>query len=354
MPPLRYVSITFLSLLAAGGCRQESNPVGPISTSSASSVKDGVLYTFAVPQNALGVFDTLSMSLTALNQTSSPETLSTGLSPAFYTWSLTDPNGATIIAGPWLANALIRRVALNPHQSAVLYSLSNTMADIFNAPIEAGTYVLHWNLSNGLSFQLPLACGKSKGEITDATGLHSPIFPLKVGNRWSFEQQIVFVDGSVADNGVVTQTIVGEEIIDGEKWFLLRAPMLGDELVTSRNDGIYEYFSAFKTALLKYKYPAVPGEQYVSGVEEWTGTTDTVVGIPTTVDSTLEVVTVPCGQYQCLKYSAPEVLTTFGNMTNEIGPVTAYVSRLGPVRWVFYAGNGKPVDIYELISTNVQ
>jgi len=321
-------------------------------TSSVSNVKDGTLYTFAVSRDTLGIMDSLSMTLTALNQTTTPETLLVSQSPHFYTWSLTNDSGKTIIAGPWLGDNLIELVVLNPHQSRVLYYLRYSMADIFGAQIVPGSYLLQWNLSNGLSFQLNLMCGKSENEITDSSGITSPIYPLKVGNKWTFRETYLFSDGTLLGSDTVTQAIVGEEMMNGEKWFLLKSTAYVDQLITARQDGIYVYYSDIKTAVLKYKYPTTMGEEYASGYEEWTGAVDTLVTFQMTVDSTNEVVSAPRGQYQCYKYHAPEVIAMFGNSSNEIGSEDMFLSNIGPVKRIFYASNGKPVYFWELMSTN--
>jgi|CZKP01.1.fsa_nt_gi hypothetical protein len=353
---MQYNIFILLLLLAVIGCRKDSNIIGPgtIPTLSNSKAKDGILYTFAVYKDKLGIFDTLKMSITALNQTTAPETLYVSESPSFYTWSLTNDSGRTIISGPWLGNDLINPVVINPNQSAVLYSFGYSMADIFGVPINAGSYLLKWNLSNGLSFQLNLSCGKSENEITDPSGINSPIYPLKVGNKWTFKDELILSDGTVLDNGTVTQTIVGETMIDGEKWFLLNSTAFVDQLITTRQDGIYIYYSDIKAAVLKYKYPAYQGEQYVSGYEEFLWDSDTLVTFQMTVDSTNEVVSVPGGQYTCLKYHAPQVLATYSFKTNEIDPEDMFLSNVGPVKRIFYSSNGKPYNYWELVSTNFQ
>jgi len=349
---MRYAIIAFV--LAIAGCSDEGNPMGPLPISTSSDIKNGILYTFAVANNSLGIFDTLSMTLTAFNQTTSPETLLVSGGSQSYTWSLTNAQGATIISGPWLEDNLVARVVLNPQETRVLYSLSYSMADLFNAPIRPGMYGLHWNLTNGPSFQLNLACGKSRYEISDPAGVSSPIFPLKVGNSWTYKLQRILADGSHIDDGTVVHTIVGEEMLDGEKWFLLRAPLFGDQILSARSDGIYLYYPHSKTAVLRYQYPAKGGEQYESYYEEWLDNSFALVAFPMAADSGNVEITVPGGRYTCRRYSAPQVLATSANVTNIIDPMDYYLSTIGPVRIDFYAGNGIVDDIDDLVSTNVQ
>jgi hypothetical protein len=349
--------IFILSLLAILiGCKQSSNPVAPLITqpSSVSSVKDSILYTFAVSQNTLGILDTLTMTLTALNQSTSWETLSVRDPRFFYTWSLTNVGGTTINSGSWSPNPYIPSVVIIPNQSAVLYRLGYSMAEIFRGPIVTGFYLLQWNLDNGLSFQLNLFCGKSENEIIDPSGIISPIYPLRVGNKWTFRTSNLWPDGSVTVSNTVTQTIVAEEMINGEKWFLLASTLGGAQLITARQDGIYFYYSDLETAVLEYKYPAVTGYKYASGYEVRFFAKDTLVTFQMSVGSTNQVVCVPSGQYQCYEYSAPDVNVTFKNGSSEISSEDMFLSNIGPVKRIIYDNNGTPYYSWELISTNVQ
>ncbi len=342
---MRSSILATLILVLPLGCKETSNPVAPVtSPSSIGEVKDNVLYTFSVSKDTLGILDTLTMTLSASNLALEPDTLYT--SDYYYVWSLMSDNGRVISSGPTVLSNLILQVLLNPHQSAVLYRLNYPMADLFGAPITAGSYELRWSLTIGLSFQLSLSCGKSKNEITDSSGITSSIYPLKVGNKWTFRTSYILGDGTVLVGDTVTQTIVGEELMSGEKWFLLRSTDFVDQLITARQNGIYVYYGDIGAAVLKYKYPSTVGEGYASGYEEWTGAADSLVTFQMTVDSTNEVVSVPKGLYQCYKYHAPEVIAVFGNSSNEIGPEDAFLSTIGPV---------KRIDnniIRELISTN--
>lgn len=105
-------------LLSIIGCRQSSNVIAPVTQppSSVSDSLDGILYTFSVSKDTLGILDTLDMRLTGLNQTAAPETLAVG--DPLYTWSLTDGNGKIIASGPTVISNLISLVVLipiNPH-----------------------------------------------------------------------------------------------------------------------------------------------------------------------------------------------------------------------------------------------
>ena len=162
---MRYKFI-FLSTFILIGSARSSNPVAPLSFSqsslSTSDTLNGIVFTFAVSQDTLGIFDTLNMTLSALNQTSQNDTIP--VSDYLYRWLLVNDKGITISGGPTVINNLIYNVVVSPNQSATLYRIGYPMADIFNSPIEPGTYSLTWNLWNELSFQLKLVCGRSKNE----------------------------------------------------------------------------------------------------------------------------------------------------------------------------------------------
>ena len=144
------------------GCNKSSNSVTPITnqTLSTQAVNDSIQYTFAIPKGVFGIHDTLSATLTAYNQSSKPETLLVSYSPYFYTWSLKNVGGITIMYGPIGADNSIAMIPLNPKQSIAMYSLHQAIADTSGAPVLAGPYVLQWNLNNRtttlLSFPLNL------------------------------------------------------------------------------------------------------------------------------------------------------------------------------------------------------
>lgn len=326
----------FLSMLILFGISQDSYCITkllfPLSASSTSDTLNGIIYTFAVSQDTLGIFDSLNMTLTAHNQTSQNDTIP--VNDGLYTWKLENDNGKTIITGPWFINNLVQNVIINPNQTDILYNLDYSMADIFKSPIEPGTYSLTWKLWNGLSFQLNLVCGRSKNEIEDSIGISSPIYSLRVSNIWKYSTFDQFPN-TVIQGDTVTQTVVGEELLNGEKWFLIQSGITGDQLMTVRQDGIYIQES--NGPILRYKYPAYSNEQFNSAYELWTGYADSLVAFPITVDSINELISTPSGTFQCNKYHFPEVIVTVGNSSTEVGSKDIYLSNIGPVKIV--AGN---------------
>ena len=103
-----------LALAILIGCQRNNNIVAPLPSPplqsppySVSNVKDSTLYTFSVLKDSLGIFDSLTMTLTAFNQSMKPETLFVSQSPFFYSWSLTNDSGKTITSGPWLVTIFL-------------------------------------------------------------------------------------------------------------------------------------------------------------------------------------------------------------------------------------------------------
>lgn len=335
---MRYILI-FLCMLTLAGSARGGNSVAPLlslqSSLSASDTLNGIVFTFAVSQDTLGVFDTLNMTLTATNQTSKDDTIL--VSDYDYRWSLVNDKGKRINGGPLYISTLILTVVVSPNESTTLYSIGYSMADIFNSPIEPGTYLLTWNLWNGLSFQINLLCGRSQNEIVDSLGISSQIYSLRVGNRWTYQTWYQFQD-TLLQADTVTQTVVGEELLNGEKWFLVRSDISGDQLMTVRQDGIYIYIQNFKESVLRYEYPAISNEQYNSAYELWTGYADSLVTFPMSIDSINELISTPSGSYQCNKYHLPEVIVSVGNVSTEVGSEDIFLSNVGPVKTV--SGNG--------------
>jgi len=328
--------LIFLSTLVLIGSARSNTPsassIVPESSSSASDTLNGIVFTLTVAQDTLGVFDTLSAALTALNQTSQNDTIL--VSDYFYTWSLVDDQAQTIVRGPWLISNIIRTVVIGPNQSAMLYGLSYSTADLFRSPIKPGTYTLTWNLWNGLSFRLSLVCGRSKHEIEDSVGVVSPIYPLRVGNRWTYQTWYQFPN-TVIQGDTVVETVVGEELLNDEKWFLVVGSEInGDRLMTARQDGIYNYVPAFNQAVLRYKYPVVVNQRYNSVYELWTGCGDSLVAFQMSVDSINESVSTPGGTYECNKYHFPEVVVSVGSTSTEVDSEDIFLSNVGPVKIV--------------------
>lgn len=319
--------VLLFSLNVLSGCNKLSSILGTGSSDNGvSGSKNGILYTLTVSKQTLSILDTLTMTVTAKNQSDTSVTIYS--SDYDYKWTLKNSHGDTIAYGPTVFSNLTRIIPLKPNESTVLYEVRYSMADLFSSSIQTGSYPLIWKLSNGLSFQIDLACeGQSAG-----SGIASPIYPLKVGNEWTF-LQIYSFHGTILGTDTVTEEIVGQKVIRGETWYLLKSTNWVDQYITARQDGIYKYFTDLDTAVLLYKYPASMGDSYNSGYDSYTGydDKDTVLALPMTVDSTNVTLSVPAGQYQCYKYTQPEDASTSRGVTTIIPSAEAYLSSIGPV-----------------------
>jgi hypothetical protein len=62
------------------------------------------------------------------------------------------------MSGPFPDVYFVERIFLNPNQEARLYQINQAIRDQLGGPINAGSYVLQWNLNNHgtpyLSFKL--------------------------------------------------------------------------------------------------------------------------------------------------------------------------------------------------------
>ncbi len=126
-------------------------------------------------------------------------------------------------------------MTVNPHESLVLY---HHAIDYFGTLVQPGSYLLQWNLTSftflhaasgdsGLTFQLKFWANKN-GQVADTSGIASPIFPLKIGDKWTYLELYLSADGTVYGGDTVTSTISTEVMINGEKWFLLNSTAYAD------------------------------------------------------------------------------------------------------------------------------
>ncbi|MDR3628174.1 MAG: hypothetical protein P4L45_15125, partial [Ignavibacteriaceae bacterium] len=301
-----------LTLAILISCNQSSDVVAPLfPTTSTYKVMGNIRYTLSVTKDVLGILDTLDITVTGLNKGNVPDTIGAG---NFFLWSLIDANGNVVFSGPLITDNVFFQVVLNPNSPVVLYRSKFSMADIFNSTIKPGIYSLKGTLANDMPMQLNLICGKSTNEISDQTGLSCPVFSLKVGNKWTYKETFYYKYGISPTFDTVYQSVVGEAMINGEKWFLITSSFYVDQYFTIRKDGVYQYYPDLKTAVLKYKYPAAVGDAYTSGYEEWNGASLTLVNYQITVDSVNEVISVPDGKFTGCKYHSPEVDVNFGNV----------------------------------------
>jgi hypothetical protein len=155
---MRYIISLIVSLIIFNGCKNNTVAPGNDQSLSAIQVQNGIIYTLSVPKLSFGINDTLKAQLSAFNQSMVPDTLVTGFSPYLYNWTLKNDTGKVIMSGPFPDVYLVERIFLNPNQEARLYQINQAIKDQLGEPINAGSYILQWNLNNHgtpyLSFKL--------------------------------------------------------------------------------------------------------------------------------------------------------------------------------------------------------
>lgn len=112
------------------------------------------------------------------------------------------------------------------------------------------------------------------------------LLPLKVGNRWIM--QLTYSD--TTQPGFDTMRVSRDTLIQNERWFYLSDAFFGPDhaLLTNRSTGVWGWHNDSSRFL--WKYPALPGETYLSGSD-----TTRVVSITAGVD-------VPAGHLLCYQY----------------------------------------------------
>ncbi|HUI31806.1 MAG TPA: hypothetical protein VLX91_16475 [Candidatus Acidoferrales bacterium] len=116
------------------------------------------------------------------------------------------------------------------------------------------------------------------------------IWPLKVGDSWTFTITQYDSTGNVTATFPYTYSVTGDTVVAGETWYLVSN--WGPYPCTNRDDGLWEMevsISGIFQGLL-FKYPANTGDAWWSGA-------DSVY-----VQSTSASITVPRGTYTCYEY----------------------------------------------------
>jgi len=150
---MRYVFFLIVSLIIFNGCEHTGDtfslyPPDKQPTLSVSNIKDSILYTLTIPKSTFENNDTLTAKLIAFNESTVSVTLYSSYSPNFYTWSLKNNAGRTIMFGPMGANNSIRYIPINSQRTEMLYNLNQVIKDTSGAPVTAGSYMLQWNLND--------------------------------------------------------------------------------------------------------------------------------------------------------------------------------------------------------------
>lgn len=117
------------------------------------------------------------------------------------------------------------------------------------------------------------------------------IWPLKVGNQWVLEEQILDSGGNVLHYDTTALSIIKDTTIQAGTWYVLAENGVEDPEVPpiqSRGDGLWIWNGS--AALLQFKYPAEIGDTYMCG-------SDT-----TTIESLHDSLSVPAGIFVCVNY----------------------------------------------------
>jgi hypothetical protein len=118
------------------------------------------------------------------------------------------------------------------------------------------------------------------------------IWPLAIGNQWSFQLTEFDTNTVVISIDTLVLEVVKDTIIHNETFYLLTANGVRDPEVrpmTNREDGLWDYRDS-DTIIILIKYPVTVGESFFQLY-------DSLV-----VVSTDTLVTVPAGSFHCVRY----------------------------------------------------
>lgn len=116
------------------------------------------------------------------------------------------------------------------------------------------------------------------------------IWPLKIGNRWVLEDQLLDSVGNVLQLDTTAILIAKDTTIEGGTWYIATANGSSGEMLPGqiRDDGMWGWDG--DSAVLVWKYPATIGDVFIIGFD-----TVTTVSIDTSI-------TVPAGTFVCINY----------------------------------------------------
>jgi len=147
---------------------------------------------------------------------------------------------------------------------------------------------------------LALMAGCSKdsdqksAEVNVASNVAKPLMPLEIGNYWVFQLSALDTTiNMVRPAAVDTFKVVGDTLIDNEKWYFVTGLGPDRGIVCNRADGFWNLRPGTPPAMFA-KYPAVVNEVFKDSI----GTLELI----NQVASTNQEVIVPAGTYQCYKY----------------------------------------------------
>ncbi len=124
-----------------------------------------------------------------------------------------------------------------------------------------------------------------KDNLVDSSLGEKQIWPLKLGNAWTYHQTNYDTVGSIIQWYNGSKIVTMDTIVHDETWY-----GISDDYAfcANKSDGFWQLSGSFQG--LRYKYPASAGDNwYYGGARMYLLSTDTLI-------------TVPAGTYHCYKY----------------------------------------------------
>jgi hypothetical protein len=140
-----------------------------------------------------------------------------------------------------------------------------------------------------LTLALVSGCSSSTPPEDDDPPI-STIMPLKAGNKWVYDATTYNPDGTLQSTRQDSIVIATDTIVDYEQWFLNHT----GTLMRNQGEGLWTMIKPNPPRLL-YKYPASSGDNYLFGNVDSTQFRITVM-------ATDELVTLPLGDFDCVKF----------------------------------------------------
>ncbi len=103
-------------------------------------------------------------------------------------------------------------------------------------------------------------CGKDDDDNPVVPQPNTDIFPLAIGNTWTYEIIYYGQNGYETSRDTARISVARDTLIEGEKWYQMANDdgLIGG-FCTVRDDG---YWSGWPPGYLQYKYPTHTGDQY--------------------------------------------------------------------------------------------
>jgi hypothetical protein len=147
------------------------------------------------------------------------------------------------------------------------------------------------------------SCDHSTNPITAENSTSTVIMPLKIGNKWIFENTDFDSTGAVVRTYVDTLAIIGEMMVDEQRWFIANE----DCIVRNSAEGLCSALlvgGKISNMSLVAKFPGSTGDKWNYGYNM--------------IASSDILVNVPYGDFHCFRYE--------GEMHLEDAPSISYLA----------------------------